>query len=86
MSKLREKLKDRAEIELSAIVHDASSALDGLHPDVQGADIATLIYSNRTATLRKKVISRMVARLEDELVAKFDNQQDLPLADKKETL
>ena len=76
MSKLREKLKERAEIELNAVVHDAASALEGLHPQVQGADIAALAFNFRSATIRKKVIGRMVAAMEDEYAEAIEAQND----------
>ena len=85
MSKLREKLKERAEIELRGIVSDAGSALDGLHPAVTAEDVATLVIGGRTATLEKKVILRMATAMENELVEQFNSQDDLPLG-KKETL
>ncbi len=83
MSKLRERLKERAEIVLDDIVNDAFSALEGLHPQVGASDIAALAFNTRSASLKKKVIGRMVAAMEDELVEKLNNQQDLPLQNDK---
>ena len=71
MSKLREKLKTKAQLELGAIVRDASSALEGLHPEVSAEEIAALAFSKRTATLEKKVISRMIAKMEEEVLDQY---------------
>ena len=83
MSKLRERLKERAEIVLDDIVNDAFSALEGLHPQVGASDIAALAFNTRSASLKKKVIGRMVAAMEDELVEKFTKQRDLTIDEEK---
>jgi hypothetical protein len=86
MMKLREKLRQKAEIELAGLVSE-TSALEGLHPAVTGEEIAQLAFGKRTATLKKAVIGRMIAHDEEEITEKFSEQFDLTWDDKdKESL
>lgn len=82
--KLRDKLRQKAEIELAGLVSE-TSALEGLHPAVSGEEIAQLAFGKRTATLKKAVISRMIAHMEDEIVEKYSEQFEIVL-DPKESL
>lgn len=76
MSKLRKELKKRAELELTDILRDVKSALEGIHPGIEAEELAALAFGKRSATLRKKVVSRMVATLEEEVLAEYTRQHD----------
>lgn len=82
--KLKEKLKQKAEIELGAITRDAASALEGIHPAVTGDEIATLAFNKRTATLKKAVIRRMVAHMEEEILQQYSEQFEIVMDPPKE--
>lgn len=86
MNELREKLKQKAEIELGAITRDAASAIEGLHPAVTGEEVATLAFGKRTATLKKAVIGRMVSAMEAEILEQYSEQFEIVLDPPKEEL
>ncbi len=87
--RLREKLRQKSEIELAGITRDAGAALEGLHPAVTGEEVAKLAFGTRTATLEKAVIGRMISAMEDEIVENYSSQFNLvldPKDDKKDSL
>ena len=79
MSKLRQKLKEGAELRLEQMLKDGGDALTEITSgaNLWATDIAKLMCSKRTDTLRAKLINRLADEAETELLEKYNTQLDL---------
>lgn len=81
MSKIREKLKEKATESLAAMVDHGRDELEGvcMHSGVTAEELARLIGNTRTGTLETDLTRKLVNQYEDQLIKDFNTQEDLPL-------
>ena len=76
---LRAKLKERAEKRLVVVVDESAEAIAKILEDtgISVFEVAKILSSHRSETIRGKLIRRMATRFEDEMIEEFNKQQDL---------
>ena len=95
MNKLREKLKERAEKQLNASVKRILLLANTIQDDtgIDAEDLLKIAAGGRCKTIEEANVRHLMSIAEDELLEKYNTQEDLPLdvdaeeeTDEKESL
>ena len=76
---IRSKLKNVAATELESLLEKVETEVSKMcqGTNIEAVDVCKLIGSNKSATLKKKIINQITNQMEDELLLRFDREQGL---------